>query len=126
MAHLYIIRGLPGSGKSTLGEKLVGKENSFAADDYFMTEDGQYIFNRDDLNVAHGDCLYRVTRNLQMGRDTAVCNTFVRLWELTNYLNTAKHLGCTYSVIHVQSQFKNIHGVPQEVVERMKKNWEHY
>ena len=53
---LYIIRGLPGSGKSTLGEQLadsymdysksVGgiKFYSYAADDWFTDQEGNYNF----------------------------------------------------------------------------------
>ena len=35
MKKLYLVRGIPSSGKSDLADDLVGEENTFAADDYF-------------------------------------------------------------------------------------------
>ena len=57
---LYIIRGLPGSGKSTLGVKLCGEGNTFAADDYFEDDTGVYNFDPTRLKDAHAWCQWAV------------------------------------------------------------------
>jgi len=52
---LVILRGLPGSGKSTLSKKLSKlNENccNYSTDDYFYIN-GHYIFKPDDLPKAH-------------------------------------------------------------------------
>lgn len=65
MAKLLIIRGIPGTGKSTLAHKLVcdGEYRAFfEADQYFMTESG-YDFDPSKLHAAHAFCRTRVIRN---------------------------------------------------------------
>ena len=84
---LFAIRGLPGSGKSSLGA-LLG--NAIAADDYFMDkDDGIYRFDPSKLGAAHADCLQRAQRILILGFDIAVCNTFSQRWELEPYIAAA-------------------------------------
>ena len=53
MKKLYIVRGLPGSGKSTFAEALVGSDFLVCeADKYFMV-DGEYKFDGSKLKDAH-------------------------------------------------------------------------
>ena len=133
---LYIIRGLPGSGKSTLGETLADsymdyhpkyggvKYYSYAADDWFY-EDGKYNFNPEELAEAHDDCQARV-RGAMMSdvENIAVCNTFSQSWEAAPYVKLCKQYEYTPVVLECQSQFGNIHDVPQESIEAMKERWE--
>lgn len=134
---LYIIRGLPGSGKSTLGEKLADnymdfhpkfggpKTHSYAADDWFYDEDGNYNFNPEELPAAHEECQSRV-RGCMMDSigNICVCNTFSQRWEAEPYINMAKQFDYTCVIIECQNNFKSVHGVPAESIERMKERWE--
>jgi ABC-type proline/glycine betaine transport system ATPase subunit len=56
---LFIIRGLPGSGKSTLGRSIRGLSGGvpdcLSADDYFVGADGVYRFSPSGLPGAHAD-----------------------------------------------------------------------
>jgi len=134
---LYIIRGLPGSGKSTLGEKLADsytdyhpkfggiKYHSYAADDWFYDEDGNYNFNPEELLEAHEECHSRVMGAMMNDEDNiCVCNTFSQRWEAEPYFKLANSYGYTPVVIECQNNFKSVHNVPLESVARMKERWE--
>src|SRR5690554_7497102 len=86
---LYIVRGLPGSGKSTLGLKIADIY-SFAADDFFDENyGGKFIPSK--LSQAHQWC-YQKVRNAMVAEasDIAVC----RSEEHTSELQSRPHLVC--------------------------------
>lgn len=134
---LYIIRGLPGSGKSTLGERLADsyvdyhpkfggpKCHSYAADDWFTDKDGNYNFVHDELPQAHEDCRARVMGAMMSDAENiAVCNTFSQFWEAEPYVKLCKQYGYTPVVLECQSQFGNIHDAPQESINAMANRWD--
>lgn len=137
MKTLYIIRGLPGSGKSTLGEKLADtyysyhpkyggvKYYSFAADDWFTDDAGNYTFVAEELKDAHEDCRARVLGAMLSGvENVAVCNTFTQSWEAEPYFDLCEMRGYTPVVIECQSQFENVHGCPPDKIDVMRGRWE--
>jgi len=125
MNILYIIRGLPGSGKSTLGRSLVG-EDCFAADDFFYAiGEGRYAFDPTRLGEAHKFCQDRVRECMEAGKDhIAVANTFSMAWEAEPYFEMADQHGYSPCVIECQSSFGTIHGVPDEAIRAMRERWE--
>lgn len=127
MAKLYIIRGIPGSGKSTIAKKLLeeGKvDTHWETDMFFTTKDGVYMFNRDQVSDAHRKCQEKVCQDLTSGKNVAVSNTFVKNWEMMYYFDLAKALNAEVEVIRATGCYNNVHGVPFEVVERMVQTWE--
>ena len=133
---LYIIRGLPGSGKSTLGYNLASFDRSgrlhggydvhaYAADDWFTDKDLNYNFNPVELPDAHEDCRARVMGAMMSDvENICVCNTFSQAWEAEPYFKLCKQYEYTPVVLECQSQFGSIHGVPQETIDEMKEQWE--
>jgi predicted kinase len=125
MSVLYIVRGIPGSGKSTIAKKLVG-DNYREADMYFM-KDGKYEWKREDIKKAHAWC-HNEIENLMIAdvSDIAVSNTFVKMWEYEPYIDLAIQYNYHYVVLECYGEFENTHNVPKEVVERMKTQFEPY
>lgn len=134
MKLLYIVRGLPGSGKSTIAEKLAPKWWVFEADQFFCDKDEHgnpiedtYSFDAKKIAFAHKDCQERVRHSMHRCVDDTtlvVSNTFTQKWEVKPYIELAKKYGYEVQIITVQSNFKNVHGVPQESIMRMKNRWE--
>jgi adenylate kinase family enzyme len=52
---IYIVRGCPGSGKSTFAKTLGGIH--IEADQYFVDADGNYNFDGSKIKNAHAWCL---------------------------------------------------------------------
>jgi len=129
MTSLYIIRGTPGSGKTTLGMQLKSGglvRYVIAADDYMVGPDGQYLFQPARLKECHERCRTDALRALSAGESVAVCNTFTRIWEMQPYVDIAHRLGNTLYVIRCEGRFQNVHGVPEEKVREMRDRFEEW
>jgi len=122
---LYIVRGLPGSGKSTYAKTLVPASAHFEADQYFMKGD-KYAFDPSKLKDAHADCLARTRKAMVDGKHkvVAVSNTFTQKWEVQPYINLANELGWTVKVIRMTGNYGSIHDVPKDSIERMRGRFE--
>ena len=120
---LFIIRGLPGSGKTTFAEKLTadGIVSDVVEADHFMTDqNGNYKFDAKMLERCHQECQMWTKYYLDLGRDVAVANTFTRKWEILPYIK----MGYDYTIVEMTGSFPNVHGVPKNVIETMRKRWE--
>jgi len=123
MAELVIIRGLPGSGKSTIARTEYEYHKHVEADMWHMTPNG-YDFKVDQMGVAHKWCELTVERWLRNGVNVVVSNTHIN-WEQTRpYLAIAKRCGAEVQVIEADGNFENIHDVPAEIIEKMIDNYE--
>lgn len=125
---LYLIRGLPGSGKTTLAKSMLRVNDvdpilpriHFEADQYFM-EDGVYNFDTDKISDAHDWCQKNAKQYLSYGYSVIVSNTFTTIRELKPYFQMAKEVGLSCpNAITCQSNYGNIHNVPTETLEKMK------
>ena len=123
MKTLYIVRGLPGSGKSSLAKKIT--ELVYSADDFFTNKKGKYNFNAKLLGKAHEWCWGKVRDAMFIGANAvAVANTFTQAWEAERYYQIAEEYGYSVFVIECQNDFGNVHDVPQESIDAMKERWE--
>jgi predicted kinase len=126
MKNLYIIRGVPGSGKSTFAQSLGCPV--FEADQYFSDyETGVYKFDGSKIKLAHNWCKLRVEHGMEDGLgNIAVSNTFTQEWEMETYFELAKKYGYTVFSMIVENRHggENTHGVPKEKVEVMKNRFE--
>ncbi len=124
MKILYIVRGIPGSGKSTFANSLDCPV--FEADMYFMN-DGEYKFEADKLKLAHNWCKLRVEHSMEDDfQKIAVSNTFTQEWEMRPYFELAKNYGYKVFSVVVENRHggTNQHGVPEEVLTKMCERFE--
>ncbi|MFA5379218.1 MAG: AAA family ATPase [Dehalococcoidia bacterium] len=120
---LILVRGLPGSGKTTFAEKM--NIWSYETDDYFMTDDG-YKFDKSQLADAHNWCIEITRRSLREGNDVVVSNTFSTIAEIETYIHHATCLNHNIVVFKMTGNYGSIHNVPENTIERMRERWENY
>lgn len=123
---LYLIRGLPGVGKTTLAWALLGDDKVnvvISADDYFtLFCDGKFMPHK--LSQAHEWARNTARQYLENGHSVAVANTFTQEWEIGKYLD----MSCPKVVITMEGidlPWKSVHNVPDETIEKMEKRFYH-
>lgn len=123
--QLVLIRGLPGSGKSTVAKALheAGFE-WFEADSYHLNDEGDYCYDPANVKAAHEWCQSETFKALANGKRVVVSNTFTRRFEMEPYFEMAKTLGIEPNVLEATGNWPNVHGVPADVVEKMRQRWE--
>lgn len=141
MREVRIMRGLPGSGKSTRAKAHAAVTAStghtwaiVSMDQYFTADDGSYEFKPNRLTEAHRDCYQRFIYWLELGTNVVIVdNTNVRYEEFELYVRVAKLAG--YSVVYDQVKPKDaaeiemwharcVHGIPLEKMRRRAAQWQ--
>ena len=130
MKTLHIIAGAPGSGKSTMakviaqGYRDTARVEHYEADMYFVSN-GIYKFDPTLISNAHAWCQNKVLQAmLTYCPIVIVSNTFTKAWERKHYLELAAQYGYAVVYTHCTGAFDNVHGVPDEVVTRMRDTYE--
>jgi predicted kinase len=118
---LTLVRGLPGSGKSTYAKKL-GVFHVEA--DMFCMMDGEYVFDGTKHRENHKTCMTMTYLCLSSGADCVVSNTFTQKWELDPYIKMANALGAELEIIRLSGSFGSIHNVPIDTIKTMQTRFE--
>ena len=137
--ELILVRGLPGSGKSTLGAYLGGQKPGsiekpptlVESDMYFMLN-GQYAWTRAMLSLAHSWCRAESFRRLRFLDRVVVANVFAKRDQILPYIEQARQLKCQVWLIEPEGNrlsveelaARNTHGVPLQRIQEMKASWE--
>jgi NEDD4-binding protein 2 len=134
MKEIIIMRGLPGSGKSTRAAELAGTTGLIFSTDEFFLRDGHYEFDRFRLKEAHQWNQQRVENAAANGVPLIVVdNTNVTQWEMAPYIRIAQTHGYAVRFKYPQTpwQFdpqelarRNTHGVPYEAIVRAMERWQ--
>jgi predicted kinase len=138
--RVVIMRGLPGSGKSTRAVAIAAAASGtvvcYSTDDYWHRPDGAYDFNAKRLNDAHAWNLWRFRKACLRGASLVIVdNTNIRRKDFEPYVTYAR--ACGYEVVESPPPpgdleawdvdlcaERNLHGVPKSVIQAMAEKWE--
>lgn len=129
---LYVVRGLPGAGKSTFAKRLQGYLGGegrclhIEADMFHVGADGVYRYVLENAEAAHRWCFEGVRAGLLGGKDVVVSNTSLSLEYLMPYVELGKECGVGVEVILVKGSYPNVHEVPEDVLVEMRGMFEVY
>ncbi len=116
---LFLLRGVPGAGKTTLATfltDLLGHDAFQTSADNFMFEDGNE-YDPKRLPEVHKKCQEAVLAQMQGERDVIfVHNTMTREWELDDYFQMAEANGYRVFSLIVENRHgnKSVHNFPEE------------
>lgn len=129
---IYLLRGLPGAGKTSLANTLIDLYTSDlysavnnAADDYHYENGpnpGEYDFNPKAMGYAHKQCQSRTMVAMDTGtKCVIVSNTLTTEKEIKPYLEMAEKFGYKVVSLVVENRHgnKSVHNVPDEALEKM-------
>lgn len=132
MKIAYIMRAVPGSGKSTIAKILAGTMGVIhSTDEYFMV-DGEYRFDPTLLGRYHDENFAAFCRSMGAGVPIVICdNTNSAHWHYERYAEAASKAG--YKVVYVViphptpevTASRTIHNVPAHTIQRMIDEWEY-
>ena len=124
MKTVYILRAVPGSGKSLLAETMMRMAEAIGhacvtccADDYFMN-DGKYVWDGDKIGLAHMRCKEKYLNAVGKNIDTIiVSNTNTTAKDVKHYRNIAIEHGYMVFVMTLENWHdgKDEHNVPDDV-----------
>ena len=119
---LTLVRGIPGSGKTTFANSMAGSYPVYSADNFFETEAG-YKFDASKLFIAHKQCQRKTEDSMKSETEKIyVANTFTKDSEMKDYFTLAEKYGYKVFSIIVENRHgnTNVHGVPSETLEAMR------
>ena len=118
-----IIRGVPGSGKTTIAEIMKGDTGVVCTSDDFLMENGEYNWSPERAKEAHRKNQDLAENVMKIGiSPVIIANTNTSPWEWEPYIKSAKKYGYKVHYIIVENRHggKDIHNVPKETIEKMK------
>lgn len=132
--HLIIMRGLPGSGKSSKAKTLGIGGVVYSTDDFFDV-DGKYMFDPTKLKEYHEKNQHRTELAMRKGVTPIVIdNTNIMADHMKPYVKLGDMYGYKISIEYPETDWawdadqlasKNTHGVPKNSIQRMLDNFQH-
>lgn len=137
-ANLIFVRGAPGSGKTTVANKLQDLKfatHVFETDEFWIRPNGFYDFNFKLLSAAHewnhlrvSSCLFGNFHDVV----PVISNTSIPVKSMKDYIMTGLEMQNIYNpgnklnvtVIECHENYGSVHNVPEETVAKMRANFQ--
>jgi predicted kinase len=108
---LILMRGIPGSGKSTVAEAIATRIGAvvFSTDEYWYQRGerrgrpGFYDFDFEELGMAHQWNQSRAKNLMKFGKNVVIDNTNIDERAMKPYRDLAKTYGYSVSVVYVNT-----------------------
>lgn len=134
--RLILLRGLPGSGKTTLAKSLVGVDGEICCTDDFFVVDGQYLFDRGKLPENHEKNRRKARAAMIAGKSPVIIdNTNISSWTMKPYVVMAvKEFNYSVEILEPQTPWRfkvkelarrNTHNVNWKILVRLREQFEH-
>ena len=132
MQIAYILRGIPGSGKTTLAKTLAGSGGVIHSTDNYFLQDGVYCFNPTRLPEFHDRNFEAFAESLKRGIPVVVCDNVNRAHEdYRRYVYAARECGYQVAIVFLphpspdEAAARTVHGVPIQTISRIIERWEY-
>lgn len=144
--EMVIVRGLPGSGKSSIVRVAIDDINfcnqhadvkhsySVHSTDNYFSVSGNYVFKPNRLHIFHKFNQSDAEHSCENGVNYVFIDNTNTTWkEIETYVAIAKKYGYDVSVIEPKNFWakdveecskKNTHGVPKDAIQRMLDRWQ--
>ena len=119
MAILRLMRGAPGSSKSTSAKRMF-PGTLLLENDQFLMRDGKYCWSKESVQAAIKWCSSSVETALQNSFDVVVANTFTKRRFIAAYEKLALKYGAKFEVYRCTGNYQNVHVLNDVMVTSFK------